>query len=142
MDKAASFLKFIFCISVLFLIIFSLYPGSLLGVLFYGDPSLQPNLAFNPFYTPLPGHLYTIGSIINHFIIYFCISIFGLCLYLRNRNFQKLVYGLLFLSIFLEVLHFIIPRRAFEIYDVSANFTGVLVAYCLIKIVKFWNSYE
>ena len=136
MDKVASFLKFIFYISVLFLIIISLYPGSLLGVLFYGDPGLQPNLALNPFYTPLPRHLYTIGSIINHFIIYFCISIFGLYLYLRNRNFQKLVYGLFFLSIFLEVLQFVVPRRAFEIFDLSANFAGVLVAYCLIKIYK------
>ena len=68
MDKAANFLKFIFYISVLFLIIISLYPGSLLGVLFYGDPSLQPNLAWNPLYTPLP-HLYKIAGIINHFII-------------------------------------------------------------------------
>ena len=139
MDKATSFLKFIFCISVLFLIIISLYPGSLLGVLFYGDSSLQPNLAFNPFYTPLPRHFYIIGGIINHFIIYFCISIFGLCLYLRNRNFQKLVYGLFFLSIFLEVLQFVAPKRAFEIFDLSANFAGVLVAYCLIKIYKSWN---
>ena len=136
MDKVASFLKFIFYISVLFLIIISLYPGSLLGVLFYGDAGLQPNLALNPFYTPLPRHLYTIGSIINHFIIYFFISIFGLYLYLRNRNFQKLVYGLFFLSIFLEVLQFVVPKRAFEIFDLSANFAGVLVAYCLIKIYK------
>ena len=142
MDKVASFLKFIFYISVLFLIIISLYPGSLLGVLFYGDAGLQPNLALNPFYTPLPRHLYTIGSIINHFIIYFFISIFGLYLYLRNRNFQKLVYGLFFLSIFLEVLQFVVPRRAFEIFDLSANFAGVLVAYCLIKIYKSRSSYE
>ena len=76
MDKAASFLKFIFYIFVLFLIIISLYPGSLFGMLFYGDSGLQPNLALNPFFTLLPSHLYAIGSIINHFIIYFCISIF------------------------------------------------------------------
>ena len=139
MDKATSFLKFIFYISVLFLIIISLYPGSLFGMLFYGDSRVQPNLALNPFFTLLPRHLYTIGSIINHFIIYFCISIFGLCLYLRNRNFQKLVYGLFFLSIVLEVLQFVAPKRAFEIFDLSANFAGVLVAYCLIKIYKSWN---
>ena len=135
MDKVANFLKFIFYISVLFLIIFSLYPGSLLGILFYGDPGLQPNLAWNPLYTPLP-HLYKIAGIINHFIVYFFISIFGLCLYLRNRNFQKLVYGLFFLSIFLEILQFVAPKRTFEIFDLSANFVGVLVAYCLIKIYK------
>ena len=142
MDKVTSFLKFIFYISVLFLIIVSLYPGSLLGILFYGNPDLQPNLAWNPFYTPLPVHLYKIGSIINHFIAYFYISMLGLCLYLRSHNFQKMVFGLFFLSIFLEVLQFIIPRRAFEIYDVSANFAGVLVAYYLLKIYKFWKNYE
>tara|TARA_Y100000590_G_scaffold140292_1_gene160893 strand:- start:177 stop:602 length:426 start_codon:yes stop_codon:yes gene_type:complete len=136
MDKVTSFFKFIFYISILFLIIISLYPGSLLGELIYGDSSLQPNLAFNPIFTPLPRHLYTIGSIINHFIIYFFITIFGLSIYLRNRNFQKIAYGLFFLSIFLEILQFLAPRRAFEIYDLSANFIGVLFAYCIIRIYK------
>ncbi len=131
-----SFLKLIFYISVLFLIIISLYPGSLIGMLLYGNSSLQPNLAFNPFFTPVPWHLFAIASLFNHFIIYFFISILGLCLYLRNRNFQKLAYGLFSLSILLEFLQFAIPRRAFEILDLSANFAGVLVAYCLIKIYK------
>ena len=56
------------------------------------------------------------------------------------NKFQKLVYSLFFLSIILEVLQFIVPNRAFEIYDVSANFAGVLVAYCLIKIYKSWSK--
>ena len=142
MDKVVSLLKFIFYISLLFLIVITLYPGSLLGLLLYGDLGMQPNLAENPYFTPMPSHLYTFASTINHFIAYFCVSMLGLYIYLRNHNFKKIVYGLFFLSIFFEVLQFIIPRRAFEIYDVSANFTGVLVAYCLIKIVKFWNSYE
>ena len=136
MDKVIGFLKFIFYISVLLLIVITLYPGSLLGLLLYGDLGMQPNLAENPYFTPMPSHLYTYASIINHFIVYFFISIFGLCLYLRNRNFQKLVYGLFLLSIFLEILQFVAPKRAFEIFDLSANFAGVLVAYCLIKIYK------
>ena len=65
----------------------------------------------------------------------------GMCLYLRNRNFQKLVYSLFFLSIILEVLQFIMPNRVFEIYDGLANFAGVLVAYLLIVIYKFWSSH-
>jgi len=77
---------------------------------------------------------------INHFISYFYVSILGLCLYLRNHNFKKLVYSLFFLSIILEVLQLIVPNRTFEIYDVSANFIGVLVAYCLIKIYKSWSK--
>ena len=133
-------LKTIFHIFVLFLIVVSLWPGSLFGILLYGNPNLQPNLAFNPFFTPVPGHLYAIASLFNHFIIYFFISMFGLCLYLRNRNFQKLAYGLFFLSIFLEVLQFMVPKRAFEILDLSANFAGVLLAYFVIKIYLSFNK--
>ena len=129
MDKVISFLKFIFHISILLLIIISLFPGSLLGFFLYNDLGRQPNLIVNPF-----------GTAINHLICYFYVSILGLCLYLRSNNFQKLVYSLFFLSIILEVLQFIVPNRAFEIYDVSANFSGVLVAYCLVKIYKSWSK--
>ena len=129
MDKVNSSLKFILHLSILFLIIISLFPGSLLGFLLYGDLGRQPDIIDNPF-----------GTAINHFIYYFYISMFGLCLYLRNRNFQKVVYGLFFLSIVLEVLQFIVPNRAFEIYDVFANFAGVLVAYLLVVIYKFLNK--
>ena len=74
----AKFLKFIFYISVLFLIIISLYPGSLLGYLLYSDFGQQPNLIKNPF-----------GTTINHFISYIYVSLLGLCIYLRKDNFQK-----------------------------------------------------
>ena len=136
MNKVVGFSKSIFYISVLLLIIITLYPGSLLGLLLYGDFGMQPNLAKNPYFTPIPNHLYTYANIINHFIVYFYVSMLGLYLYLRSHNFQKIVYGLFFLSIFLEVLQFIVPRRAFEINDIFANFAGVLVAYCLLKIYK------
>ena len=129
MDKAISFLKFIFHTSILLLIIISLFPGSLLGFFLYDDLGRQPDLIDNPF-----------GTAINHFIYYFYVSMLGLCLYLRNHNFRKLVYGLFFLSIILEFLQFIVPNRAFEIYDVSSNFAGVLVAYLLVVIYKFWNK--
>ena len=129
MDKVISLLRFIFHTSILLLIIISLFPGSLAGFFLYNDLGRQPNLIANPF-----------GTAINHFICYFYISMFGLCLYLRNDNFQRLVYSLFFISILLEVLQFIVPNRAFEIYDVSANFVGVLVAYCLVKIYKSWSK--
>ena len=141
MNKVVDFLKLIFYILVLLLIIITLYPGSLLGLLLFGDLGMQPNLAENPYFTPIPSHLYTYASIINHFIVYFCVSILGLYLHLKSHNFQRIVYGLFFLSIFLEVLQIIVPRRAFEIYDAFANFAGVLVAYYLLKIYKFWKNY-
>ena len=129
MDKVISSLKFIFHLSILFLIIISLFPGSLLGFFLYSDFSRQPDLIDNPF-----------GTAINHFIYYFYVSMLGLCLYLKNLNFQRLAYGLFLLSIILEILQFIIPNRTFEIYDIIANFAGVLVAYLLVVIYKFCNK--
>ena len=129
MAKIISFLKYIFHISVILLIVVSLFPGSLLGFLFYHDLSRQPILFDNPF-----------GTSVNHFISYFYISILGLCLYLRNEKFQKLVYILFFLSIMLEVLQITVPNRAFQFYDLIGNFFGVLVAYFLVKTYLYFNK--
>ena len=125
----AKFLKYIFHISVLFLIIVSLYPGSLLGYLFFGDWGRQPNLIDNPF-----------GTTINHFIYYFYVSLLGFFIYLRNEKLKQLVYGLLFLSIILEALQIIIPNRTFQIYDALGNIFGVIVAYFIVKIYLFINK--
>ena len=123
------FLKFIFHISTLFLIIISLYPGSLLGYLLYGDLSQQPDVIKNPF-----------GTTINHFIYYVYVSLLGFFLYLKNQSFQKLVYGLFFLSVILEVLHFIIPNRSFQLGDLIGNILGVLVAFFVVKIYLLFRS--
>jgi len=116
-------LKSIFHISVLFLVIISLWPGSLIGFLMYGDWGEEPNLIKNPF-----------GTSINHFICYIYISLLGFFLYLKNENFKKLVYWLFFLSIILEVLQLIVPNRSFQFYDLLGNILGVIVAYFVIKI--------
>ena len=121
-------LKFIFHISTLFLIIISLYPGSLLGYLLYGDLSQQPDVIKNPF-----------GTTINHFIYYVYVSLLGFFLYLKNQNLQKLVYGLFFLSVILEGFHFIIPNRSFQLGDLIGNILGVLVAYFVVKIYLLFN---
>ena len=119
----------IFHISILFLIVISLWPGSLLGFLFYGDWSHQPNLIRNPF-----------GTTINHFIYYLYVSLLGFFLYSKTKNFKKLVYGLFFLSVILELLHYIIPNRSFQLGDLIGNILGVIVAYFIIKIYLFFNK--
>ena len=123
------FIKYIFYVSVLFLIIISLYPGSLLGFFLYGDFGRQPNLINNPF-----------GTTINHFIYYVYVSLLGFFLYFRTENFKKMVYSLFFLSIILEFLHFIVPNRSFQIYDLLGNIFGVIVAYSVVKIYLFFNK--
>ena len=120
------FLKFIFNISVLFLIVISLFPGSLLGYLLYSDWGAQPDIIENPF-----------GTSINHFIYYIYVSLLGFFLYLRNENFNKLVFGMFFLSVILESFHLIIPNRSFQFVDLIANILGVAVAYFSVTIYLF-----
>ena len=122
------FLKSFFHISILFLIIVSLYPGSLFGYLFYGDWSQQPNLIENPF-----------GTDINHFIYYVYVSLLGSFLHLKTKNFNKLVMAMFFLCIILEIFHFVIPNRSFQIVDLFANIFGVTVAYCAVRIYLFFS---
>ena len=128
-NKVTNFLKYIFHISLLFLIIVSLYPGSLIGLILYGDLDKQPNLIENPF-----------GTAINHFIFYFYIFLLGSFIYLRSKNFKKFIYFLFFLSVVLELFHLIIPNRSFQFSDLIANILGVMVAYSLVKIYLFFNK--
>ena len=123
------FIKSIFYISAMLLIIISLWPGSILGFFLYNDWGQQPNLIKNPF-----------GTAINHFIFYTYISLLGFFIYIKNKNFDKLVYGLFFLSIILELVQFIIPRRAFQLEDLLGNIFGVTVAYFVIKIYLLFKK--
>ena len=127
----AKYLRYIFHISILLLIIISLYPGSLLGYFLYSDFGQQPNLIKNPF-----------GTTINHFVCYLFISLLGLFLYLEMKNFQRVFYGLFFLSIILELFHLIIPNRSFEFGDIIGNILGVIVAYSVVKIYLYLKIHE
>ena len=77
---------------------------------------------------------------IYHFISYFYVSLLGFVLYLKKENFQKIVYGLFFLSVMLEVLQFVVPNRAFQLGDLVGNILGVMVAYSGVKIYLFFNK--
>ena len=123
------FLKFIFHISILLLIILSLFPGSLIGFMLYRDFGVQPNL--------VPGNPF--GTTINHFFSYFYVSLLGFFVYsdVKKSDFKKLVLALFFLSVILEILQLIVPNRSFQTGDLIFNILGVLVAYCIIKIYLF-----
>jgi len=117
------FLKYIFYISLLLLIIVSIYPGSLIGYFFYNDFHKQPILIENFF-----------GENLNHFLYYIYISLLGFFIYCDTKKLKKVLYKLLFLSIILELVHFIIPIRSFAIIDLLLNISGVIFAYFVIKI--------
>tara|TARA_Y100001960_G_C14193618_1_gene596178 strand:- start:145 stop:528 length:384 start_codon:yes stop_codon:yes gene_type:complete len=124
-----SIFKFTFYTLTLFLIVLSLFPGSLIGFLLYGDLGRQPDFIENPF-----------GTTINHFIFYVLFCIFGFFIHIRSKNFKNLFYLLFFLAALLEIIHLIVPNRAFQIGDLIGNILGVLVAYSFAKIYLLINK--
>ena len=129
-EKTMIFLKFVFYISVIFLITISLFPGSVLGYIFYGDIST------------IPSNTFSLETTLNHFLSYIYVSVLGLFIYIENKNFGKIFFLLLFLSIILEFLQLYIPNRSFQISDLFANIVGVFVGYVMIKIYKFRKKNE
>ena len=129
MDKAVSYLRILFHILIVILIILSLYPGSILGFLLLGDIRLQPQVTKDFLY---------ISS--NHLYVYFLISTLGFFSYLRDKRFKLVAIYLFFLSILLEVAHFVIPERSFQIEDLTGNILGVLIAYTIVLIYKLWRK--
>ena len=123
------FLKIIFNISALFLIVISLYPGSLIGLLLNNDLGKQPDIISNAF-----------GTTINHFIAYLYLSLLGFFLYSNKKKFYKIFYGLFFLSVILEILQFVVPNRSFQLQDLIANIFAVLVAYFVVKTYLLLNK--
>tara|TARA_Y100000996_G_C22348243_1_gene571653 strand:- start:159 stop:566 length:408 start_codon:yes stop_codon:yes gene_type:complete len=118
-------IKYTYYFSLIALLILYLFPGSLIGYLLYGDLGKQPNLISNP-----------IGTSINHLIFFFYLGILG---FIIQFNHKKIIYSFPFLfciSILFELFHFIIPNRAFELYDLLANSAGVLFAFFMLIILK------
>ena len=128
MDKAVSNLRILFHILILILIILSLYPGSILGFLFYGDFKMQPQFTKDFSYISSQ-HLYS----------YLLVSALGFFSYFRDKKFNLVVIYLFFLSIILEVVHLVISERSFQIEDLNGNILGVLIAYIIVLIYKFWR---
>ena len=108
------------------LIIFYLYPGSLLGFFLYNDSSIQPQITRD----------FLISS--NHFYVFIILSISGIIAYNKTTSINILITYLFLLSIILEFFHIIIPNRNFELSDLFGNFLGVVL---IITFYKIKNRY-
>ena len=110
----------------LILIIFYLYPGSLLGLFLYNDNSIQPQITKD----------FLISS--NHFYSFIILSFVGIVTYNKSNKINLLIKYLFLLSVFLEFIHLIIPNRNFELSDLFGNILGV---FFVIIIYKIKNKY-
>tara|TARA_B100001741_G_C16262037_1_gene463526 strand:+ start:136 stop:519 length:384 start_codon:yes stop_codon:yes gene_type:complete len=115
--------KIIFHILNVLFLIFYFYPGSIIGIVFYGNINYQPQL-INDF---------VISS--NHFFIFIIISYFGLLAYYEIKK-KIILFYLIFISIFTEILHLLIPLRAFQFSDLFGNILGVILTIFLFLFFK------
>ncbi len=119
--------KFIFYLFNFLLILLYLYPGSLLGCFLYNDCKLQPQITAD----------FIIST--NHLYAFVFFSVVGYLTFNKSSQFILLTFYLIFLSITLEILHYVIPERSFEIPDLFGNLAGVIIA---IIIFYFFRKNE
>ena len=127
MIKYFSKYKFFFYLCNFILIFFYLFPGSILGWFFYNDTSLQPQITPN----------LIVSS--NHVYAFLILSFVGFFTYKKIEQYRSLSIYLIFLSIILEILHHIIPKRSFEFSDLFGNLIGVFI---VIIIFYFFRKNE
>ena len=121
------FLKLSFYISNLFLFIFYLYPGSIFGCFLYNDCNTQPQLTMD----------FIIFSS-NHVYAFLIFSFLGILSF--RKHLKEISYYLFSVSIFLELMHYIIPNRGFEVADLLGNALGVILSLILYKLFTFRRS--
>ena len=121
--------KFIFYLINLLIIIFYIFPGSIMGLAIYNDINIQPQITPN----------FIISS--NHFYLFVVLSLIGLLTFMTTKQRKYLIIYLIALSIILELFHFIIPSRSFQWSDLFGNLFGVFVVIFLNSFInKYGNS--
>ena len=118
-------IKYLYYFSLITLVILYLFPGSIIGYFLYNDLGRQPNFIDNP-----------IGTSINHFFYFVYLTSLAIICNSRNKRFFSSLIFIISISIILEILHFIIPNRAFEINDLAANILGVMLVLIIKKIIR------
>ena len=110
------------------MILIYLYPGSILGWLFYGNIQKQPQLTSD-----------FIGFSSNHFYAFIFLSTLGLLSHYKDKTNYLFLY-LFFVSIFLEICHSFIPQRSFEYRDLFGNVFGVFLIFIIFKFYKLYKK--
>ncbi len=119
--------KIIFYFLNFLVILLNIFPGSLIGLLLYGDIKMQPQITAD----------FVVSS--NHFYVFVLLSVIGFLTFNKLGKTKKLVIYLIILSIILEVFHLIIPERSFQWQDLFGNLLGVIVVILIKEII---NKYE
>lgn len=125
MKEKIKLLKYLFFFSIFFLFLLYILPGELIE---FNKEAAKNRTVFQ-------------GSI-KHFYYFSYLTSLGLFVYLKEKNYLKIVFLLFLLSAFVEVIHLYVPGREFSYYDVLANVSGYLFGFLLITLVKKYIKKE
>ena len=123
MKKLKLFFKIGFYFANIVLMIFYLYPGSILGCFLYNDCYIQPQITQD----------FIVSA--NHAYAFILLTSLGLFSFHNTKKINFLIFYLFLLSIILELFHIIIPVRAFEVSDLFGNIIGVILVVFIYKVV-------
>ena len=123
MKNLKLFFKTGFYFANIVLMIFYLYPGSILGCFFYNDCYIQPQITQD----------FIVSA--NHVYAFILLTSLGLFSFHNTKKINFLIFYLFLLSIILELFHIIIPNRGFEMSDLFGNIVGVILVILIYKIV-------
>ena len=106
------------------LVILYLFPGSILGCVFFDNCKVQPQITSD----------FIISS--NHFYAFGLITVLGYLTYLKSKRLSLVVYYLILIAILLEILHIVIPERCFQFTDLFGNLLGVFIVVLINFFIK------
>ncbi len=120
--------KIFFYVINLLLIILYLFPGSLLGCIFFDNCKIQPKITSD----------FIISS--NHFYAFGFVTILGFLTFLNSEKLKQVLYYLLVISVLLEVFHIVIPERSFQWSDLFGNLLGVVVVIFVKNLINKYGT--
>ena len=123
MKKLKLFFKTGFYFANVILMIFYLYPGSILGCFLYNNCYTQPQITQDFIVS------------VNHVLAFILLTSLGVFSFHNTKRINFLIFYLFLLSIILELFHIIIPVRAFEVSDLFGNIVGVILVVFIYKVV-------
>ena len=120
--------KIFFYVINLLLIALYLFPGSLLGCIFFDNCKVQPQITSD----------FIISS--NHFYAFGFVTILGFLTFLNSEKLKQVLYYLLVISVLLEVFHIVIPERSFQWSDLFGNLLGVVVVIFVQNLINKYGT--
>ena len=120
--------KIFFYVINLLLIVLYLFPGSLLGCIFFDNCKVQPQITSDVIVSS------------NHFYAFGLVTILGYLTFLNSKKLKQVLYYLLIISVLLEVFHIVIPERSFQWLDVFGNLLGVVVVIFVKNLINKYGT--